>query len=104
VRENRATIKDSDLTENFAEGINEGFRLTGYVLFSVNCGGKEIASETVKAANVPELIAVTLGAFRGEHYAMGVVIRIMAIDKPDEAVDTAEVVEGEVVEGEVVDG
>jgi hypothetical protein len=98
VRENKATVKDEGLGTAFAEGVDEGFRLIGWVLFTVNVGGKEVASETVKKANVPDLVASVFSQFRGEHYDQGVVIRIMAIDKPAEAVDNAEVIEGEIVE------
>lgn len=78
MRENRATVRDESLGKAFAEGVNEGFRLTGYVLLVIRVGNKDIVHDTVKASEIPTLVADRLESLRGEHYEVGVTIRIIA--------------------------
>jgi len=79
-RENKATVKDAGLGAAFVEGVNEGFRLDGYVLLSVTVGGKEITTNTIKAADVPTVVGELLDGMRGEHYAAGLIIRVFSAD------------------------
>lgn len=90
-RPNRATVGDDGLGAAFARGVNEGFRLTGHVLLLVTVGGEVIIHQTVESAKVAELATEVLGQFRGEHYAAGVVIRIMAAEEAKSAPEPAKV-------------
>lgn len=75
---NRATVSDKGLGAAFAEGVNEGFRLTGYVRLICLIGGRARVNETVKASDVPKLMETFFAGLRGEHYEVGVAVRLMA--------------------------
>lgn len=77
-RENRATVKDSNLGAAFTEGVNEGFRLTGYVAVICQIAGKDKVRVVVKASQVPDVVGDFIAGLRGEHYEIGVTIRIIA--------------------------
>lgn len=85
-RPNRATVSDVGLGEAFAEGLNEGFRLTGYVLAVCKVGDRETFRGVVKASQVPDVVGDFIAGLRGEHYEVGVSVRIIAEgDVGDEA-------------------
>lgn len=77
-RPNRATITDSGLGEAFAQGVNEGFRLTGYVTVFCRVGKGGVVRKEMAVADVPEYINEFLLSLRGEHYEVGVEIRILS--------------------------
>lgn len=108
-RPNKATVEDSGLGSAFAEGLNEGFRLTGYVLLLVKVGGHVSYDKVIKASEVCDTVAGILAGMRGEHYDSGVVIQVIAESEgapesaaaevgglpegEDSSIDDAEVVE-----------
>lgn len=75
---NKATIKDDGLGAAFAEGVNEGLRLTGHVLLICQIGGKDKIRVVTKASSVPDLVGDFIAGLRGEHYEVGITIRIIA--------------------------
>lgn len=109
MRPNRATVSDSGLGAAFTEGVNEGLRLTGHVLLICKVGSRDKFREIVKASDVPELIGNFVATLRGEHYEVGVTIRIIsegdvAQDKAQaRVVDRPELGESGIEEAELVD-
>lgn len=77
-RENRATIKEEGLGASFAEGVNEGLRLTGHVLIICQIGGRDKIRVVTKASTVPDIVGDFVAGLRGEHYEVGISIRIFA--------------------------
>jgi len=78
-RENRATVKDETLSRSFAQGLNEGMRLVGYVTIFFNVGERIIKKQpTVAVADVQQVVSELLSELRAEHYEVGVSIRILS--------------------------
>lgn len=75
---NKATVTDVGLGAAFKEGVNEGFRLTGYVTVFFKIGGQTKAKYTVEAHEVPKVVGEFLESLRGEHYEVGIKIKILA--------------------------
>jgi hypothetical protein len=100
-RPNKATIADAGLGAAFTEGVNEGFRLTGYVRLTMRIGSQERFHEAVKASDVPQLVADFVAGLRGEHYGVGVIIRILALD--DVKTEPAGELDDGIVDAEVVE-
>lgn len=97
MRENRATVKDEGLGTAFTEGVAEGQRLTGYVLVICKVGGRVKIQDVFKARQVPDVIGDFIASLRGEHYEVGVVIRLLA-----EGDVVSEKAQGRVVEPESI--
>lgn len=112
MRENRATVKNEGLGSAFAEGVNEGFRLTGHVLLICKVGDKARVNATVKASEVPDLVNYFLSSLRGEHYEVGISIRVIAegdvttesVKAQARVVDQSSIGESGIEDAEVVDG
>lgn len=110
-RVNKATVSDTDLGDAFKHGVNEGFRLLGYVVIFMSLGGKLKQKITCQAHEVPDVVGEFLSSLRGEHYEVGIEIRILAegdvVDSPapakvgglEEGEDTS-IIDAEVVEDE----
>lgn len=78
-RPNRAKVEDEGLSRSFAQGLNEGLRLTGYVTLFFEVGSKRITrTPMVAVADVPATVSEFLSTLRAEHYEVGVTIKIMA--------------------------
>lgn len=110
MRENRATVKDTGLGASFTEGVNEGLRLTGYVLVICKISDKEKIRGVFKASQVYDIVSDFVAGLRGEHYEVGVTIRMIAEGDVAPEKAQARVVEPEAIgesgieEAEVVDG
>jgi len=109
-RDNRATVKDEGLGSAFTEGVNEGFRLTGYVLVICKVGDKEKIRGEFKASQVYDVVGDFVAGLRGEHYEVGVTIRMISEGDVTPEKAQARVVEPEAIgesgieDAEVVDG
>ena len=109
---NRATVEDTGLGTAFAEGVNEGLRLTGYVLVICKVGDKEKIRGEIKASQVPDVVGDFIAGLRGEHYEIGISIRVIAAtdikSEPGKAqarvVGPTEIGESGIEDAEVVDG
>lgn len=94
-RENRATVKDDSLGQAFAQGVNEGMRLTGYVTLLFEVGSKRITrTPMVAVADVPTAVAEFLSSLRAEHYEIGVTVKILAEGDIEQAEEQQELDDG----------
>lgn len=104
-RPNKATVADEGLGAAFTEGVNEGFRLTGYVLIVCQVGDRETINGVFKASQVYDVIGDFIAGLRGEHYEIGVTIRMIAesdAPEPTKLVDIPELADG-VEDAEIVE-
>lgn len=81
-RENRAAISDEALTGAFATGLNEGMRLVGYALLTIEVGGRRRMNEVLPLKDVAARVAGFFEGLRGEDYSFGVVVSAIPQDEP----------------------
>lgn len=109
-RPNKATVSEPGLGAAFAEGVNEGFRLTGHVLLICQIGGRDKIRIVTKASKVPDILSDFVAGLRGEHYEVGVTVRIIAegdvVPEGQASAPTgaAELEEDPIEDAEVIDG
>lgn len=101
-RSNKATVTDESLGQAFAQGVNEGLRLTGYVSIIIETKKRSANIQWVAVADVPATVNEFLTSLRADDYEDVVSIRIMAEEgnppteeqaELDDGIEDAEVVE-----------